>query len=71
MKNKKRWLSDFSKCDICHGEIRGKVSYFVDGATIYGPFALMCPTCHEKFGRGLGTGKGQKYDGTTGEKLED
>ena len=71
MKNQKqRWLSDFTKCDMCRGDIKGKVEYFVDGKTVYTCWALMCPTCFEKFGVGLGTGKGQKYRGDNGVKLE-
>jgi len=45
-------------CDICAGAIGGT---FIDGATQYGPWACMCSTCHGTHGRGLGTGRGQKY----------
>lgn len=34
---------------------------FIDGATKMGPWAIMTPASHEKYGRGLGLGKGQKY----------
>lgn len=34
---------------------------FVDGATKFGPWGIMCIPCFERFGLGLGTGKGQKY----------
>jgi hypothetical protein len=31
-----------------------------DGATTFGPWANMCEECFARFGRGLGTGKGQR-----------
>jgi len=66
MATKKRWLSDRSKCDLCNADISvGKVKYFVDGKvnTCGGAWALMCPSCHDLYGVGLGLGIGQKYDG--------
>lgn len=47
------------KCDICETPIKAA---FVDGATTSGPWAYMCPTCHRIYGRGLGMGRGQKYE---------
>jgi len=48
------------KCEVS-GEPIDKV--FIDGQTVFnGSWAIMCPKCHEKFGKGLGTGKGQKYE---------
>jgi hypothetical protein len=35
---------------------------FIDGATIYGPWAIMAPGSHKIIGRGLGNGRGQKYE---------
>jgi hypothetical protein len=35
---------------------------FIDGATIYGPWAMMTPASHRLYGQGLGTGRGQKYE---------
>lgn len=51
-------------CDICPTSINhSKHKYpFVDGKTTQGPWANMCPACFEKYGRGLGTGKGQRYE---------
>jgi hypothetical protein len=53
------------KCDICWRLIEEE---FVDGATWMGYWSNMCTSCHQDFGRGLGTGKGQRYkkqqDGT-------
>jgi hypothetical protein len=55
-------------CNLC-GEKLG-AGQFVDGKTIFGPWAIMCPACHDLSGVGLGTGLGQKYDGFTLKKLE-
>ena len=58
MKNKK-WLSELpANCQVCNKPF-GK--YFIDGKTIMGPWGLMCVSCHEKIGDGLGVGHGQKY----------
>ena len=66
---KTQWLSPApTECDLCH---EGLKDCFIDGKTTYGPWATMCPTCHNLFGCGLGLGKGQKYDLDTLEKLED
>lgn len=46
------------ECDICHKEIKEK---FVDGGTVWGPWANMCPECFGNYGIGLGTGRGQEY----------
>jgi hypothetical protein len=67
---KKKWLSPAEKCDICGAILHDTSEYFVDGKTIYGPWALMCPICHEDVGCGLGCGLGQKYDTKTKELLE-
>lgn len=37
------------------------VDEFVDGATKYGPWAMMAPVTFEKRGLGVGPGKGQRY----------
>lgn len=34
---------------------------FIDGKTKLGPWAIMSPKSHDKYGVGLGTGKGQRY----------
>jgi hypothetical protein len=46
-------------CQLCKTE---GLTVYIDGATAYGPWASMCETCHELVGRGLGTGRGQKYE---------
>ena len=64
-----QWLSEIpGNCDLsmlnlqrtkpCDIEIKNE---FIDGATIFGPWANMCPTCHAQFGTGLGLGLGQRY----------
>ena len=47
------------KCDICSEPIK---DVFIDGQTDWGPWGNMCPECHALHGRGLGTGRGQKYE---------
>ena len=65
---KNDWLSQIpTNCDTCHKSIDGT---FVDGKTNMGPWALMCEKCHQKFGCGLGIGKGQKYQDVTGKFIE-
>jgi len=60
MKQPKMWLSrPPDKCEI-EGEVITDV--FIDGATIMGPWACMCPSCHNRFGKGLGLGLGQRYE---------
>ena len=62
MSNIKKWLgSKPNQCDICSTNMQDE-SYFVDGRTTRGPWALMCPSCHRQQGVGLGTGHGQQYD---------
>ena len=48
-------------CDVCNIGL-DKVLY--DGVTTMGPWALMCYPCHRDLGRGLGLGKGQRYEWT-------
>lgn len=50
-------------CQLCGDSIKGEV---VDGRTLLGAWAYMCPKCHSYVGRGLGTGKGQLYRLTGG-----
>jgi hypothetical protein len=46
-------------CDCCGIGIH---SVFVDGATARGSWANLHPACHERIGRGLGAGRGQRYE---------
>lgn len=45
-------------CDICGGKC-GSVLY--DGKTRSGYWAVMCHSCFQYHGVGIGVGKGQKY----------
>lgn len=47
-------------CDICRDDLES-LGEFVDGKTLYGPWAKMCLGCHESKGCGLGTGRGQHF----------
>lgn len=44
-------------CQWCGGPLNGVM---VDGATRRG-WAILCESCHDAHGYGLGVGKGQKY----------
>ena len=46
------------RCDICHERIKDE---FVDGRTVRGPWGILCPKCHPRYGVGEGTGRGQRY----------
>lgn len=60
----KHWVGEPpAVCDICLHHIRDT---FIDGATLKGPWASMCPPCHTRYGVGLGLGKGQQYYHTEG-----
>lgn len=54
------------KCDICHKDLP---IVYIDGKTVFGLWATMCPSCHKEGGIGFGLGKGQMFDSVTGEKL--
>ena len=45
-------------CDICEASITNE---FIDGKTTFGPWGIMCSSCHAANGIGLGLGRGQKY----------
>jgi hypothetical protein len=56
----KYWAGPAPKaCDITGEAI---TDCFIDGATTQGPWANMTPKSHKKYGRGLGQGRGQKYE---------
>ena len=56
-----------ANCNFCERDLNGQE--FVDGKTVFGPWAIMCLNCYRDKGVGLGTGKGQRYDGK-GKKVE-
>ena len=70
MKRKKKWMSEWKECDVCHIPLKGEVEFFVDGKTVWGPWGLLCPDCFRNHGVGLGCGMGQKYNGKTAELME-
>lgn len=53
---------DKDKCDVCETSL---TTEYVDGATMLGPWANMCPACFSMYGRGIGTGRGQRYERVT------
>jgi hypothetical protein len=58
---KKVWAGDPGKCNFCDDPLKGQP--FVDGKTrMSGSWGMMCMTCFEEYGVGLGPGKGQMYD---------
>lgn len=58
-KERKIWHGDKpEKCEVCEGAIK---EIFVDGRMKRGMWAMMCVTCVETSGVGVGPGKGQKY----------
>lgn len=51
-------MNKTTTCDFCKVE----TETWVDGKTIHGPWANMCPECYKKHGIGqFGTGLGQLY----------
>jgi len=52
------WLGS-KVCDFCKKDVSG--SKFVDGKTVYGPWAVMCMECYREKGSGIGQGLGQMY----------
>ena len=63
-----KWMGQVPReCDLCDVPL---VDFWIDGRTMFGSWANMCIPCHEHMGMGLGTGKGQKYDLKTQEKVE-
>ena len=56
----KYWIGDAPA--VCDLRREHKITdTFIDGNTVYGSWANMCPACHRQYGRGLGTGAGQSY----------
>ena len=63
----KKWKgSKPETCDLCHKPLQIQ---FVEGKSCYGPWGIFCAVCHSRFGVGLGTGKGQRYDLASLEKV--
>lgn len=53
------WLSPVNATDDFGAEIDDTI---YDGATTMGPWALMAPKSFRRYGRGVGTGVGQRYN---------
>lgn len=60
MLNKVYWTGAVVKCDMCLRSFAGEDKMF-DAATAYG-WANLCERCFRDHGRGLGTGRGQRYE---------
>ena len=46
------------QCEVCK---KTGCCFIFDCATNFGPWANLCENCFEKYGIGLGVGRGQKY----------
>ena len=55
------------RCDVC-GALQSKNWY--DCRTTSGRWAFLCDKCFEIYGIGIGTGRGQVYNGLTLEKID-
>ena len=64
-----KWLGKQTTCDICNDAL-SNFDMFYDGR-MRGrtQWALMCKFCFNRYGVGLGTGKGREYDIDTKLKL--
>lgn len=63
-----KWLSDVPMtCQVCGEELKDQ---FVDGQTIWGPWAIQCVSCFNAMDVGYGIGKGQLYDLKTKELIK-
>jgi len=55
----KAWIGKPPKeCQLCLSPLK---TTFIDGKTLDGAWAIMCPHCFKVYGVGLGVGKGQEY----------
>ncbi len=63
----KRWCGAVPNvCQLCDSTLE---DVFYDARTQSGRWGILCQMCFNEVGTGLGTGKGQKYDHKTLEKL--
>lgn len=53
------WYGE-TTCNFCKREITEGQLY--DANTVFGCWAVMCHNCYIKYGIGVGTGKGQRYE---------
>ncbi len=54
---KEKIVDELPHCDICDQDHKQKA--FVEGKTIFGPWANMCGLCHLSHGIGFGEEKGK------------
>lgn len=54
-----KWLGPVPETDDFGVKIK---NVFIDGKTVFGPWAIMAPSSHRSKGCGLGSGKGQRYE---------
>jgi hypothetical protein len=52
-------LTERPDCDLCAAEGRKRPAA-IDGATTMGPWAYLCIEHYDRYGVGLGMGKGQR-----------
>ena len=52
-------VPELPACDLCKQEGRERDAEY-DGKTVMGPWAYMCEAHFQRYGMGLGTGRGQK-----------
>lgn len=65
----KYWTSPVpEKCDLCLCLLVNE-EIFVDGKTRDGSWAIMCKSCWDTRGIGIGTGMGQVYELPSGKKI--
>ena len=55
-------------CQFSFAHPGRRLTATVDGKTRDGPWAYMCDECHDRFGVGLGTGRGQRLTLPGGER---
>ena len=66
---KKEWRGENPiACDICGHKFGTNDKSFYDFKTKMGPWGIGCQSCFQKYGNGLGTGCGQRYNLKTMEK---
>jgi hypothetical protein len=59
------WLGELPvRCDLCSQKIQD-IGEFMDARTKMGMWGTLCPKCHDRYGVGLGPGRGQHYKRTT------
>ena len=68
-KQQVKWIGTVpTACQLCHRDLKHE---FIDGRLRFcTAWAIVCSSCHNTHGYGLGVGKGQKYDLKTLNKIE-